>query len=244
MRDGEILFDAAQAAHDGTFAEAWLAPEFWHARGETSSGAGGRGGVTFVRSDGKEWVLRHYRRGGLAARVLGDSYLWTGADRTRCFREVRLLAQLSARGFDVPRPVAAAYRRHGFGYRADLIMQKITQVDTLAEIATRKMLSAATAQRVGAAIARVHGVGVYHADLNAHNILIDAQRVWLIDFDRGEIRQPQRAWQQANLARLKRSLRKIGAGGFADEQFDSEFWRPLLTSYEQVLADSSDKDAH
>ena len=60
--------------------------------------AGGRGTVAFVRDGERRWVLRHYRRGGLVARLLDDRYLWTGADRTRAFREWRLLRELRAAG--------------------------------------------------------------------------------------------------------------------------------------------------
>ena len=37
--------------------------------------AGGRGAVAFLRDGERRWVLRHYRRGGLVARVLDDTYL-------------------------------------------------------------------------------------------------------------------------------------------------------------------------
>ena len=40
------------------------------------------------------WVLRRYLRGGMAARFARDRYLWLGEERTRSFRELRLLAEL------------------------------------------------------------------------------------------------------------------------------------------------------
>jgi tRNA A-37 threonylcarbamoyl transferase component Bud32 len=62
---------------------------------------------------------------------------------------------------------------------------------------------------IGSCIRQFHDARVCHADLNAHNILIDhAQRVFLIDFDRGK-RRKAGSWRAANLARLKRSLEKI-----------------------------------
>ncbi|MFQ5983007.1 MAG: lipopolysaccharide kinase InaA family protein, partial [Woeseiaceae bacterium] len=38
--------------------------------------------------------------------------------------------------------------------------------------------------------------------------LEQAPGLWLVDFDRGRLREPG-PWQQKNLARLKRSLQKI-----------------------------------
>jgi 3-deoxy-D-manno-octulosonic acid kinase len=72
--------------------------------------------------------------------------------------------------------------------------------------------------------------GVFHADLNAYNIQIDKDdKVWLVDFDRGRLRQPGR-WQQQNLARLHRSLQKIK--GLDPRLYFSEAnWEQLLEGY-------------
>ncbi|HVF34656.1 MAG TPA: lipopolysaccharide kinase InaA family protein, partial [Candidatus Saccharimonadia bacterium] len=63
----------------------------------------------------------------------------------------------------------------------------------------------------GDTIRRFHDAGVWHADLNAHNVLRDeAGAFWLLDFDRGWLAPPRERWRRANLARLERSLRKVG----------------------------------
>jgi 3-deoxy-D-manno-octulosonic acid kinase len=59
--------------------------------------------------------------------------------------------------------------------------------------------------------------------------------VWVIDFDRGELRAPARAWQLANLARLRRSLLKVGAAPDCDALFERAFWNPLMAAYEREL---------
>jgi 3-deoxy-D-manno-octulosonic acid kinase len=79
---------------------------------------------------------------------------------------------------------------------------------------------------------------VDHADLNAHNILIGDDQLWLIDFDRGEIRVTGTAWKLANLARLKRSLLKIGACDHDETALDREVWAPLMRGYERVLGNA------
>ncbi|MBR0346136.1 MAG: 3-deoxy-D-manno-octulosonic acid kinase, partial [Rudaea sp.] len=78
---------------------------------------------------------------------------------------------------------------------------------------------------------------------NAHNVLVDTDKVWLIDFDRGELRVPQSAWQLANLSRLKRSLIKIGAAQDGDAAFERTIWQPLMAAYEQGL-ESAAKDVN
>lgn len=235
--DGAILFaaDSLAAAGADHFDPAWFDAEHWLALGRVVAMGAGRGGVVRVSHSHGDWVLRHYRRGGMVARVLGDRYLWNGAERTRGFMEFRLLTQLARRGLTVPLPIAARYRRVGVHYRADLITHYIDGARTLADHLRDGALDTTIAARVGAAIGEFHAAGVYHADLNANNILIDAQRVWLLDFDRGALRPPARSWQVANLARLRRSLIKLGAARDGEQAFDRDCWRPLAQAWERSL---------
>jgi len=83
-------------------------PQFWRARGELTAVTAGRGSAWFL---GRQWVLRHYRRGGFIARLSRDGYVWAGEDRVRAFAEWRLLDIMRQRGLPVPRPVAARYQR-------------------------------------------------------------------------------------------------------------------------------------
>lgn len=183
--------------------------------------AGGRQAAWFVEGQGWQGVLRRYRRGGMIARISRDAYLWNGESRTRSFREYRLLAALRAQGLPVPAPLAAAYWRQGPIYRAAIVVERIPGVRPLAQALTEPLW-----QPVADAIVRMHRAGVWHADLNAFNILIGNDgRVWLIDFDRctqGALSERQR---QANLDRLRRSLRKVtGEAG-------DRFWMRLRDSY-------------
>ena len=79
-----------------------------------------------------------------------------------------------------------------------------------------------------------HREGAWHADLNAHNILVNPHGLYLIDFDRGRLRRPSLHWRRANLARLKRSLIKVGARE-AGDTFDAELWPALIDQYERSL---------
>jgi len=235
--DGAILFDpgiAAQAGGGG-FDPDWFDPGYWRARGKAETARGGRGATSYVDAPFGASVLRHYVRGGMVAAVMGDRYLWTGAERTRGFAEFRLLAALRSRGLRAPVPVAARYRRRGPHYQADLITRRIEGACTLAEML--RGADAAVAARVGATIAEFHAAGACHADLNAHNVLIAGDRVWLIDFDRGQLRAPAAAWQGANLARLRRSLVKLGAARQGEDAFTDAIWNPLTAAYSRRLGE-------
>lgn len=212
-----ILYDDTLVSHAD---EALFAPPV------RTAAAGGRGAAWIVPdADGGEWVLRHYRRGGLPAKFVADIYLWTGLEYTRPWREWRLLAEMHALGLPVPRPVAARVVRSGIGYRGDLVTRRVPLALSLAELLANDTIASTSWEAVGACIRRFHEAGVWHADLNAHNILMDGTGgVWLIDFDRGEWRSGDTAWKQQNLARLRRSLRKLGYG-------DAQDWRALQQGY-------------
>lgn len=231
---GAILFDATAVQHVD---EAWFEPTHWQASSTSRQQSGGRGSVVFFDAPFGAGVLRHYRRGGLVGKLNADHYLWTGRRRTRGFREFTLLAQLHDAGLRVPAPLFARYVREGLRYRADLVTRRIPGARTLAERSLAGDVDAALAARVGRTLAGFHVRGAWHADLNAHNVVVDgAGDVWLLDFDRGRMRPPAMPWQQANLERLHRSLAKIGAIKRL-EGFDSRFWHPLLAAYHRVLAD-------
>ncbi len=160
-----------------------------------------------------QWVLRPYRRGGLIATLSHSRYLWTGLERTRAFREMRLTASLFSQGLPVPRPIAACVTRHGLTYEAALITQRIPGARALADWLNDASLPDETLNHVlasvGRMIRRFHDHGLDHVDLNARNILIDTPGTpWLIDLDRCRLRRPGK-WREANLQRLERSMRKF-----------------------------------
>ena len=225
LADPHSLGNAQIAASETLFD-----PDFWAARAELAAVTGGRGSAWFVGSAAHPWVLRHYRRGGFIARISEDRYWWSGENRVRSFSEWRLLHYLSERGLNVPRPVAAFYRRSGPAYRCDLITERIGPAQSLSAALRDGKIAAPVWRAVGATVARLHGQGVDHADLNAHNILLGAGgTVSVIDFDRGQLR-PTGAWTSRNLARLKRSLQKITSDMPAD-RFTAASWEELLSGY-------------
>jgi 3-deoxy-D-manno-octulosonic acid kinase len=184
---------------------------------------GGRQAAWFTQGEFGAGVLRQYRRGGMIARLSRDRYCWTGAERTRSFAEFGLLRYMRERGLAVPAPLAAAYWRNGFTYRAAILVERIANVQTLA-----KVLEQPSHEAVARAIFAMHQAGVWHADLNAYNILLDEEgKAWLIDFDRGHRRGVSSRQRRANLLRLRRSLDKVaGSAGVAYwEELDRVYWR-------------------
>lgn len=229
---GAILFDAAVSPQ---VEDDWFDPEAWRGQGALRQQAGGRGGVAIIDTPAGECVLRHYRRGGLVAGLMGDRYLWKGADHTRSFMEFRLLGRIAELGLPSAPPVACRYRRHGLFYTADLMTRRIGNAQTLAECLSSGRLDGEMAELVGALVARFHRAGIWHADLNAHNVLVTGDELYLIDFDRGCLREPAESWQQANLQRLRRSLLKLGAAAQGEAAFDEQLWKPLIYRYERTL---------
>ncbi len=229
---GAILFDAAVSPQVD---DAWFEPEAWRERGALRQQQGGRGGVAIIDTPAGECVLRHYRRGGMVAGLMGDRYLWSGADHTRSFVEFRLLARITALGLPSAVPVACRYRRHGLFYEADLITRRIADAQTLAQCLAAGRLDGEMAELVGALVARFHRAGIWHADLNAHNVLVTDDALYLIDFDRGRQREPAQSWQRANLQRLRRSLVKLGAAAQGEAAFEEALWKPLVYRYERTL---------
>jgi 3-deoxy-D-manno-octulosonic acid kinase len=229
---GAILFDAAVSPQ---VEDDWFAPDTWRDRGALRQQSGGRGGVALIETPAGECVLRHYRRGGMVAKLMGDRYLWSGADHTRSFMEFRLLGRIATLGLPSAPPVACRYRRHGMFYTADLITRRIANASTLAECLASGRLDGDMAELVGALVARFHRAGIWHADLNAHNVLVTDDELYLIDFDRGRQREPANSWQQANLLRLRRSLVKLGAAAQGEAAFEEALWKPLVYRYERTL---------
>ena len=230
VRNGNrhILYDAARIAKpSGDIFD----PDKLAAGGFLVGKALGRGEAYFLRHDGQDWVLRHYRRGGLVAKLFHDHYLGVNPAHSRSWCEWRLLAALYAQGLPVPRPVAASVVS-GFGvYRADLITERLDETSTLADRLKKAPQPEVIWLAVGRCIRRFHDAHVFHADLNANNILLDRQgQVFLIDFDRGRFRRPG-SWKEGNLARLRRSLEKIKTI-HTDFHFDDSAWQVLLRGYQ------------
>ncbi|MGH8273035.1 MAG: 3-deoxy-D-manno-octulosonic acid kinase [Gammaproteobacteria bacterium] len=215
---GFILADVAFAPTSG-----WFEPDYWRTRGAGEPVGKGRGQVVSA-GEGGRWVLRHYHRGGFPGRFIRDAYFWHGAQATRPVRELRVLSELFAHGAPVVRPVAARVLRAGLLYRGDILTERVSDARTLGACATE--LGPEDWKRIGKAIRRFHEAGGWHADLNAHNILVAPSDVFIIDLDHGRLVTPGAQSQRRNLERLERSLVKLG-----HLPATTPSWQVLLEAY-------------
>lgn len=225
-----ILYDDSLVSHA---APALFEAASWPAAPAAPGYSGGRGATLFISHQGQDGVLRHYHRGGTVGRLLDDQFLWLGEDRTRSFREWRLLAALAELDLPAPRPLGACYRRTGLTYTADLITVRIPGVEPLSSRLARAGAPAEVWARVGECIGRFHRAQVWHADLTAHNLQINGgDQIFLLDFDRGRFRGPGGRWRQSNLDRLHRSLTKISEPDAPNPiHFSPREWSWLLDGY-------------
>ena len=226
---GAILYDKAII---NQISEERFIPQGWpHAELLTGSlRSGGRGNTMFVGNVPRQFVLRHYMRGGLIGKVNRDTYIFSGADKTRAFMEWRLLDKLASNNMRVPRPAAARYTQRGTFYTADIITVRVPEIVPLSQYIADHDPGEAFWNSVGASIYEFHQAGVYHADMNAYNVQIDSDGLlWMLDFDKGRLRTPG-AWQQKTLSRLHRSLHKI-VGLDPRLRFRAANWEQLIEGY-------------
>jgi 3-deoxy-D-manno-octulosonic acid kinase len=229
LQHAYLLYDAATVADPRTLS---FSPRELAQRGALVGETNGRGRTYFIRINSSDWVLRHYHRGGMFAGVLRDNYLWTGMERTRAWKEWRMLHKLFEWGLPVPRPIAAQVVRSALTYKADLITERLQGTRSLTQVLSQQTLDDDGWKAIGSCIRRFHDSGVYHADLNAHNILLtEAKDVYLIDFDKSTLGAAAHVWRARNLARLQRSLTKLESllDGF---HYSEAAWQLLCAGYD------------
>lgn len=204
--------------------------------------SGGRGQAWFLESGEVSAVLRVYQRGGLLAGINQQTYFAIQAEHSRAFKEWRMLNTMYEQGLPVPRPIAASICRWPIApspfYRAHILIEKIKASRTLDERLARKPLDEERWKAIGRCIALFHQHGIYHADLNANNVMLDDEsKVYLIDFDKSEYRQNNaNNWKLANLQRLKRSLLKQQTL-HSQYYFTEPEWQYLLSAYRGFSSD-------
>ncbi|BCD97542.1 3-deoxy-D-manno-octulosonic acid kinase [Marinagarivorans cellulosilyticus] len=229
------LLDCTNGAVDIT--QDWFSPRYWQQQKAITGQSSGRSTTYFIQNNSDHYVLRHYYRGGMVRHIMRDTYAFSGLKNTRVYAELEILQKLNNWGLPAPTPIAGLIARKGLWYRADILMKQIPNARDLFQHLQKHRLSAQEWRNVGMTIGYFHQHGVYHADLNCHNIMRDKQgKIWLIDFDRAKLQtdaQNKTSWTAQNLGRLFRSLNKE-LGRCSQFAFEQQDWEQLLIGYDSI----------
>lgn len=226
--DGEYFDD---------FSDDYFTADYWRGKDKIKGSATGRSTAWFIAAGEQGMLLRHYYRGGLVGKINKDRFAREAIAKSRAMAEFELLIRLRECQLPVPKPLAARYEKAPvWGYRADILVEIIPQAEDLFKLLGQRHLTTQEWRQVGSVIRLFHATGVYHSDLNCHNIMLDADgKVWLVDFDKCDFREAGE-WQQANMARLLRSLHKEAAKAKeAKRDFhwqEERDWPLLIAGYE------------
>jgi len=169
--------------------------------------------------DGAELFARRGRRGGLIGSILSDVYFGIAP---RPLTELAVTIEAMRRGIPVAEPMGAMIEwlspvlyRGFFLTRAlrGMTLWEFLKTDDDPTVRTHVLGQAR------AAIDTMHDKGLFHADLNLHNLLVtqarDSFSVVVIDLDKSRLFDASlsAAMRHANGARLVRSARKLDPSG-------------------------------
>jgi len=175
-----------------------------------------------IKGSTERMIIKHYEHGGLFRKITRDIFFGD----SRPFRELAILKAASQKGLQVPEVLAARVSRiFGPLHKGEIICKEIPDSANLLEYLERlnekSMKEKIYWKReiidsLAEAIRKMHSSGIYHADLNIKNILIqnvgEKIRVYLLDFDRSKIKDRLTLRDRLNnLARFNRSCQKWGA---------------------------------
>jgi tRNA A-37 threonylcarbamoyl transferase component Bud32 len=197
------------------------------------SSLAGRGRLGELTLDGRPYLVRRFRHGGLLRWLTGARFL----DRRRPFRELALSTALQRAGISTPVVVAARARRAPIlGWWLEIVTPRVDgafDVGVAIAAIARGDVPARSRRAVvaacGAFVSELHSAGLRHPDLHLRNLLIAADalkagapKLWVIDLDRatrsGVLDLGARV---ASLARLYRDLvRSDREGGVHLERSD------------------------
>jgi len=215
-----------------TIEEKYFTAQYWQQQKSIAGNSTGRATVWFIQQGDLGLLLRHYYRGGLVGKINKDRFLREPAEKSRAIHEFDLLLKLREIGLPVPRPVAARMEKTAvFSYKADILVEVIPGAVDVFRLLREKQLSAELWQKLGSVIKELHDAGVYHSDLNCHNLMLDDKdKAWIVDFDKCDFRESG-DWKEANIQRLLRSLRKEKQKNDTFYWKESRDWPELLTGY-------------
>ncbi|MGH7924426.1 MAG: lipopolysaccharide kinase InaA family protein [Candidatus Binatus sp.] len=183
-------------------------------------GAGNRRSAFQMKLDnGLELFARRGQRGGMIASILGDVYVGIAP---RPLNELALTVEAMRRGIPVAEPMGAMIEWLGPTLYRGFFLTRAVRGMTLWEFVKTDddpAVRSHVLEQARAAIDAMHDKGLFHADLNLHNLLVTRAQesfvVIIIDLDKARLFDAplSPAMRRSNAARLKRSARKLDPSG-------------------------------
>jgi len=169
--------------------------------------------------EGLELFARRGRRGGIIASILSDIYFGMSP---RPLTELTVTIEARRRGIPVAEPMGAMVEWIGpVIYRGFFLTRAVRGMTLWDFVKTDDdpTVREHVLEQARVAIDTMHTNGLFHADLNLHNLLVTQLRerftVVIIDLDKSRLTDGplSPAKRRANLARLSRSVRKLDPSG-------------------------------
>ena len=185
----------------------------------SEAGVGNRKSAFRLALDGVELFARRGRRGGMIASILSDVYLGIAP---RPLTELAVTVEAMRRGIRVAEPMGAMVEWLGPALYRGFFLTRAVNGMTLWEFVKTDddpTVRNHVLAQARAAIDTMHDKGLFHADLNLHNLLVTQVRegfsVIIIDLDKARLFDAPLSFsmRRANAARLKRSSRKLDPSG-------------------------------
>jgi hypothetical protein len=184
------------------------------------AGAGNRqSGFRIKLEDGYELFARRSRRGGPIGSILSDVYLGM---KPRPLTELAVTLEARRREIPVVEPMGAMVEWVGPALYRGFFFTRAVRGMTLWEFVKTDddpTVRIHVLEQARRAIDTMHAKGLFHADLNLHNLLVTQAResftVIIIDLDKARLFEAPlpAAMRRANAARLMRSARKLDPSG-------------------------------
>ncbi len=184
------------------------------------AGAGNRqSGFRLKLAGGLEIFARRGRRGGMIGSILSDVYVGI---TPRPLNELAVAVEAMRRRIPVAEPMGAMIEWIGPALYRGFFLTRALRGMTLWEFVKTDddpIVRGHVLAQARAAIEAMHDKGLFHADLNLHNILVtqtgESFSVTIIDLDKARLFDTPlpAAMRRANAARLIRSARKLDPSG-------------------------------